>query len=112
MTHTAIEIPAKTVSEVLNAAVSFIGKLESAELLTGTPTVAEVTTTDLALSNKVVSTAALTISGVVVASGKAVQFAVSGGVAGVTYAVNVSCTTDSTPAQTLHGKVTFTVEAD
>ena len=112
MTHLAIEVPEKTVSEVLNAAVNFSGKLSSGEKLTGTPVVVEVTTTDLTLGSKVVSTAIVEISGIDVPIGEAVQFSVSGGVAGTTYTVNVSCTTDSTPAQTLHGKVTFTVEAD
>ena len=112
MTHTAIEVPAKTVSEVLNAAVSFDNKLDAGESLSGVPTVTENVTSDLTLSNKVVSTSILDISGVDVAAGRAVQFSVSGGVAGSTYTLKVSCGTDSSPAQILYGKITFTVEED
>jgi len=118
MTHTAIEVPSKTVGEVLNAAVSFSGKLEPGEKLVGTPVVEEQITEDLTLTSKVVSTKILNISGVDTPIGKAVQFSVSGGIAApadeddALYIVNVSCTTDATPAQTLHGKLTFYVEAD
>jgi len=112
MSHTAIEVPTKTVGEILNSAVSFSGKLYAGEKLTGTPTVVEVTTTDLTLSSKVVSIAILIVSGVDVPIGEAVQFSVSGGVAGTLYTVNISVGTDATPAQTLYGKITFNVEAN
>lgn len=112
MSHTAIEVPDKAVTEVLNAAVSFSGKLEAGESLTGTPTVVEETTSDLTLSSKSVSVAIINISGIDTPIGEAVQFSVQGGVAGTLYTVNISCTTDASPAQTLRGKVTFNVEAD
>ena len=107
---TAPQINHKTVSEVRNDAVSFAGKLDVGELLTGTPTIPAVT--DLTFSNKVVSTAALTINGVSVPIGEAVQFKVSGGVAGKRYTIQISCATDATPAQTLYGSVILDVEAD
>ena len=75
--------------------------LDTSELLTGTPTVTEVTTSDLTIANKAVSTAALEIKGKTVAIGKAVQFSVMGGVSGTTYEIRVSVGTDSTPAETL-----------
>lgn len=113
MSHTAIEVPEKTVSEILNAAVSFSGKLKTGEKLTGTPTVVEVTTTDLAIDNKAVSVAITEISGIDVPIGEAAKFRIAGGlVANSPYAVNVSCLTDATPPQTLYGKITFTVEED
>ena len=108
----AKEIQEKTASEVRNVAVSFNGKLDDGELLTGTVTTAEVTTTDLTFANQAVSTAALTINGVSTAIGKAAQFKVSGGTAGQTYSIKVSCATDSTPAQTLYGTVKLKVVAD
>lgn len=74
--------------------------LDSGELLTGTPTIVEVTTTALTLANKAVSTAALTINGRSSAIGQAVQFKVSGQVAGVTYRIRVTVGTNSTPART------------
>ena len=82
--------------------VSFSDLLDDGELLTGTPTVTEVTTTDMTLGNKAVSTAALTILGVTVPIGEAVQFTASGGLAanGV-YRVTVSCATDAATPQTM-----------
>ena len=103
--------PSKTASEVRNVAVSFVGKLDSGELLTGSPTVAE-STGDLAIANVAVSTAALTINGASVAAGAAVQFSVSGGTAGTTYVITIACGTDSTPAQTLRGAIYLPVVAD
>lgn len=108
----AIERHVKTASEVRNVAVSFVDELDSGELLTGTPTVAEVTTSDLSLTNKAVNTAALTISGKAVAIGQAVQFKVSGGTAGTTYTIKVTVSTDATPAQTLICALVIEVLAD
>lgn len=67
--------------------------------------ITEVTTTDLTLANKAVNTATFDVddNGVVttVAIGQGVQFAVSGGTAGVTYAVRINCTTSDTVTQTI-----------
>lgn len=111
-TATANQVQCKTASEVRNVAVSFSGKLDSGELLTGTPTVVEVTTSALTLDNKVVSTAILTINSVSVPVGEAVQFRVSGGTAGATYQIRINCDTDASPAQTLYGDVILEVIAD
>ena len=59
-----------------DVAISFAGKLRGSELLTGTPTVVEVGSSDLTLSNKAISTAVLTILGESTAVGAAVQFRV------------------------------------
>ncbi len=106
---TAPQIQCKTANEVRLVAVSFQGKLDSGELLTGTPTIVEVTTSALTLANKAVSTAALTIDGVSNATGEAVQFSVSGGTAGTQYTINVQVGTDSSPAQTLEVNLTLEV---
>ncbi len=105
----AHQIQSKTAAEVRVVAVSFQGKLDSGELLTGTPTIVEVTTSDLTLANKAVSTVALTIDGTSNAIGEAVQFSVTGGTAGVTYTINAQVGTDSTPAQTLEVNLTLIV---
>jgi len=110
--NTAKQIQCKTASEVRVAAVSFQGKLDSGELLTGTPTVVEVTTSDLTLGDKAVSTTALTIDGTSNAIGEAVVFSITGGTAGTAYTIKVTCGTDSTPAQTLITNVTLEVTAD
>ncbi len=83
--------------------VNFEYDLDSDTLLTGTPTVVEVTTTDLTLANKKVNTVAYTDthSGVEVAIGKAVEFTVSGGTAGTLYRIRVTVSTASSPAETL-----------
>ena len=104
--------PSKTTSEVRNVAVSFSGKLDSGEKLTGTPTIVEVTTSDLTLGNKVVNTAELIINGIIVPIGEAVQWNVSGGIAETEYITLASIGTDATPAQTLYGSTILDVIAD
>ena len=106
------EIIEMKVSEVRNVAVSFVGKLDDGELLTGTPLVVEITSTDLTLVNKVISTAALTINGKSVAIGEAVQFKVSTPKANINYDVRLTATTDSTPAQTLIATIRIRGKAD
>lgn len=89
-------------------ACSFVGQLDSGELLTGTPTVAEETTSDLTLANKAVNTAELTLNQATVAIGQAVQFSVSGQLrANSPYTITITVGTDASPAQTLVGKVTL-----
>jgi hypothetical protein len=85
--------PLISVGDVEKGAVSFADKLDSGETLTGTPTVTEVTTTDLTLAGKAVSTTSLTILGETVAAGEAVQFTVSGQQAATIYTISVSATT-------------------
>ena len=105
----------KTVSEVRNVAVSFSGKLDSGELLTGTPTVTEVEPSSpqaLTFASIAVSTAILTINNISTPVGEAVQFSVSGGVANAVYLIEVACGTDSTPAQTLYGTITLRVRGN
>jgi len=107
----AIQTQQKTESETRNIAVSFAGKLDSGELLTGTPTVAEVTTTDLTFASEAVNTAAITINGLSTATGKAVQFSVTGGSVG-TYEIKIAVSTDSTPGQVLYGTIKLKVVGD
>lgn len=103
----------KTVSEVRNMAVSFVGKLDSGELLTGTVTTAEVTTSDLTFSSQAVSTTVRTINKKKVAIGKAAQFKVTGGVvANSPYEITISCSTDATPPQTFYGTISLAVVSD
>ena len=106
------EILEKKVGEARNAAISFVNLLDVGELLTGTPTIVEVTTTDLVLSNKAVSTAELTINGKKVPTGEAVQFKVTTGLANVSYKIRITVLTDATPAQTLIITVRLRVKAD
>lgn len=83
------------------AAVNFTDELDSGELLTGTPTVVEVTTSDLTISNIAVSTSALTILEEASATGTAVQFVVTGQQVNTVYELLITATTDSTPSRVL-----------
>ena len=112
MNHLAPQKHYKTASEVINCSVSFADYLDSGELLTGTPTAAELTSSDLTIASVAVSTTALTINGVSVDIGEAVTFSVSGGTADTDYTIIVSCGTDATPAQTRYGRVRLRVQTD
>jgi hypothetical protein len=111
--NTAPEVPTLAVGETRNFAVSFVGVLDAGESLTGTPLVTEETTTDLTITNKTISTAALTVNGKPVPIGHAVQFRVSGQlVAGSPYTIKITVSTDATPAQTLVKYVEFEVATE
>jgi len=102
----------KTASETRNISVRFSELLDDGEVLTGTPTILELNGSDLTISNKVVSTAALTINGVSTPLGEAVQCSIAGGTAGATYDIQIVAVTDSTPAQTLYGNFELKIVAD
>lgn len=108
----AVQVPDIAASATENGAISFVGKLDSAELLTGTPTVVELTSSDLTIASVAVSSSALTINGVSVAAGKAVTFSVTGQTAGTTYRLKATAGTDSTPAQSIPVIVSFRARDD
>lgn len=93
------QIPTKHPSETRTGGVSFVNLLESGESLSGTPTVSS-TPTGLTISNIQKNSTAVTINGVSVAANKAVLFSVAAGESGVTYELQVQCSTDGSPAQT------------
>ena len=103
MPITLIQRPTVSAGATRLVRVNFTEDLDSSTSLTGTPTVAEVTTTALTLTGKAVNTVAYTdsVSGQSVAVGKAIQFLVTGGTAGVIYTIRITCSTNSTPAETL-----------
>ncbi len=105
----ATQIRQKGSNETRNVAVSYADKLESGELLTGTPTITEVTSSDLTLSNKIVSTGSLTINGVSVSAGQAITFTVAGGTSSTVYTIRIQCGTDATNAQTFDDHVKIEV---
>ena len=82
--------------------INYSDVLDSGELLSGTPTVSEVSTSNLTLANKLVNTATYveSFSGETISVGKAVQFTVTTGTAGL-YQIRVTVSTDSTPTRTL-----------
>jgi hypothetical protein len=101
----------KKAAETVHVIVDFSHRLTIGELLTGTPVVAEVTTSDLTLSNPIVPTADTTVSLLqqMALADKCVQFTVEGGTAGTTYVVRITATTDATYAQTLVQEVQLRV---
>ena len=106
---TAPQIRFKNVSEIRNVAVDMRGKLDSGELLTGAPVAAELVTTALTLSNVALNTVAFVVNGSTVGANQAVQFKVSGGLAGISYTVRITAGTTANPAQTLIEHVTIKV---
>ena len=102
MTTNAKKAREQSPNETLNHGIDFSGRLETAELLTGTPTVT-ISPSGPTLSNKQVNSTTKTINGVSLVAGKAVLFTVTGLTLGVDYTITASCGTDSTPAETVVG---------
>ena len=80
-------------------AVEYTQALDAGELLTGTPTITEVTTTDLTITNKLVNSTTLVVNDISCIAGQAVQCLVTGAVAGTTYMIKIEVSTTSTPTQ-------------
>lgn len=105
---TALERPEVSPDQRYWASVSFSGILGSDETLVGSPTVEEVGTNDLTISNVSVSTTALTINDKTVPIGKAVRFYFYGALAGRIYQFTATASTTSSPAQVLSGRLYVT----
>ena len=105
----ALQKPTIYDGEIRLASVSFVGLLDEDELLSGTPTVSEITTTDLTFENVARNTVAKTINKKSVAVNKAVLFKITGQVKDKTYTIEITCSTNSSPAQTLKIKASFIV---
>ncbi len=112
MPNTAPQRRTKTVGETRNVAVSFVGVLDSGELLTGTPAVVEVTSADLTLTNKAVNGSSLVVNGETCLAGQVVTFTVAGGVADTDYQIRITATTNASNAQTLQATVRLRVKAN
>lgn len=91
----------KGTAEVRNIAIDFGAKLGPDELLTGTPVVVEVGSTDLTISHPLVINDIRSIGTRLAKANEAVEVIVAGGVAGTTYRLRATATTDATNPQTL-----------
>jgi hypothetical protein len=89
----------KKPQEVRNIIISFSAKLDKDEFLSGTPTVSEIGTTDLTISDETVTVLNHTIGGLAIPSSAGVEFTVSGGVSREQYTIRVSV--DTSLGQTL-----------
>lgn len=97
----ALQVHEKTANEAVNVRVSFLGKLEDGELLTGTPTAVELVTSDLSITNVAVNTSTIPINGIDHLPGQAVIFSVSGGLAATSeYCIKTKGGSDAVPTQT------------
>ena len=110
MTIKAKELPRKSPNDTDAGAVNFALELRSGELLTGTPTVAEQTTSALTISNAGLNSGSVEIAGQTAAANQAVTFSVAGGSSGTLYSLKVTCGTDSSPARSLNRLVDFYCE--
>jgi len=86
--------PVISVGDTDTASIDYTEFLDDDELLTGIPTVVEVTTTDLSMSGKIVNTEEVRILGRDIPAGKAVQFNVSGQKVNTEYLIRVTVSTD------------------
>ena len=110
MTIKAKELPRKSPNDTDAGAVSFALELRSGELLTGTPTAEEQTTSALTLSNVGLNSGTVDIAGQSTLANQAITFSVSGGISGTLYSIKVTCGTDSSPARSLNRLVDFYCE--
>lgn len=89
-----------TVGEERNISVTFAGKLDSGESLTGTPTVDILpVSSGLTVDNIRVNSAQIIIDNEFVGVGKAIQFRAIGAAEGKRYELRVFCLTDAVPPQ-------------
>jgi hypothetical protein len=86
--------PVIAVGDTDFAKVDYTDYLDSTELLTGTPLVDEVTTTDLTITSKAINVASVRILERDVGIGKAVQFKVSGQKVNTEYTIRITVSTD------------------
>lgn len=99
------EVHAKFASSTKTIRVSFVGELETGELISTVSSITEQVTSDLTINNISISTVELTISGQKVPAGQAVIFSVSGGVVAegddaMSYRIRVAVATAASPPQT------------
>lgn len=95
MAKVLAQLPPISVGAIELIAIDFGPWLDSGETLSGTPTVAEQTTTDLTFTGAAVNSSALVILGTSVPAGEAVSVKVSGQKSGVTYRVLVTVDTSA-----------------
>ena len=98
---TAPERPSVPEGAARNVKTSFKGQLDSGELLSGTPTITEVTTSDLTISNEALNSSTITIGDdTSVLANQAVTYTVTGQqVANSPYTLKIVVGTDA--SQTL-----------
>jgi len=93
--NTAPQIPVIAQGATENHSIDCRDVLDSGESLSGTPTIVEVTSTDLTITNKTITSSAVTILGESVPAGKAVQCTITGQLAATrNYTLKLTLATD------------------
>jgi hypothetical protein len=101
-------------NEIRTYCADFRTKLRETEYLTGTPTVAELVTTDLTITNKAVLAAEFTdTAGNVIPAGKGVTYTISGVQVNAddtdkNYRINVYCDTNFSERPQIYCRITGT----
>lgn len=93
MTIKAKQIQQKSPGETMQARVSFQDLLVDSDVLTGTPTVAEQTTTDLTITSVELNGSSVTVLGETVTANNVVMFKVAGGTEDKLYTIRVTVST-------------------
>ena len=88
------DIPAVKEGAIENGAADYTDWLDGTELLSGTPTVVEVDTADLTISQVERNTATVEVKGRTVAIDKAVKFRVAGQLTGKLYKLKITVDSD------------------
>lgn len=99
----------KRAGETRTVFVDLGPKLSADELLTGTPTVEEIGSSDLTITGVGLNVLDETVAGRLASVDQAVVFTVAGGVAGTEYRLRITAGTDADTAQTLIQDIAFRV---
>lgn len=102
-------IRSKRAGETRRVVVNFSGNFLADEILTGTPTVVEVGSSDLTISDVGINALDETVAGRVALVDQAVAFTVAGGTAGTEYRLRITATTNAQYPQTLISDITLRV---
>ncbi len=97
----SVNLYSKRAGETRNVAVDMSGKLQTGELLTGTPTVVEWGSSALTISSPGLNLEDQVIAGKIALVNRAVVFTVAGGVSGTLYTIRITAVSDADAAQTL-----------
>ena len=100
MSIKAKQIISKDPADEITPAFGFAELLQPGELIDGTPTVAEVGSSDLTISNVAKNTVAMVVEGADHAISEAVTMKITGGTIKKTYDLKVTIVTDATVPNT------------
>ena len=93
MTIKAKQVQRKSSGETMQVRISFDELLVDSDVLTGTPTAVEVTTSDLTITTVQTNVGTVTILGKTIPIANAVTFLCAGGTAGTTYTIAITVST-------------------